>query len=59
MTWDEFLKKEPEKIHPVYSITNIECPKCGKYLYVDNTIVLTSLPPKKNYFCDCGWSGTA
>ena len=34
---------------------DIDCPKCGKKIYVRTDITLT----KSCYFCECGWSDTA
>lgn len=39
--------------------TDIECPKCGRKIYLDTTIVLTTYPCKYSYWCSCGWCGTA
>ena len=39
--------------------TEIECPECGKKIYKQYGIVLTSSPPQYKYSCKCGWSGTA
>lgn len=59
MTWEEF-KAQQQMEHLLHAKeTNIECPKCGQKLYVRTDIVLTSYPPKRNYFCNCGWSGIA
>ena len=59
MTWEEFENANvktvlfPEKRKK----TDIECPNCGKKVYVRTDIVLTSYPPKSQYECDCGWVG--
>ena len=60
MTWEEFEKANvrvgcldlPKRMK-----TGIECPKCGKELYVRTDIVLASNPPQSQYECDCGWVG--
>jgi hypothetical protein len=39
--------------------TLIECPKCGKHIFLDNTVVLTSFPPQYCYWCECGWTGSS
>lgn len=56
MKWEDF--------NPVYDTdttlyikTKIECPKCGRYLLKDKTVMTASIPPKSRYFCDCGWEG--
>jgi len=64
MTWEEYKKK------PDYSsimkmllsnshreLTNIECPKCGKQVYVRYDIIMFSYPSQRKYECDCGWFG--
>lgn len=36
----------------------IACPQCGKELYDSCPMMtLTSMPPKKNVHCDCGYTG--
>lgn len=37
--------------------TNIECPKCGKYVKMRTDIVLTTYPAQYQYECECGWIG--
>lgn len=61
MTWEEFKKGRTATINmSPYSETDIECPICGKPIYVDNQFVLASNPPQKKYIClDCGWVGTS
>lgn len=53
MTWEEFLDKKVEGKYQVQ--TDIDCPKCGRKIYWDSTIVLTSFPAKYTYWCSCGW----
>ena len=60
MTWEEFEKANPKD--NVFFMgnkkpTDIDCPKCGKKVYVRTDIVLVSYPPKAQYECDCGWVG--
>ena len=39
--------------------TEVECPKCGKFLYKNMSLVLTSYPPKYQYKCsNCKWFQT-
>lgn len=39
-------------------ITMCKCSKCGKDTLVDNSMILTSMPPKYNYEClFCGYKG--
>ena len=59
MTWDEFLDRKVEEDYTGQVQTNIECPKCGRKIYWDSTIVLTSYPAKYSYWCSCGWNDTA
>jgi predicted RNA-binding Zn-ribbon protein involved in translation (DUF1610 family) len=41
------------------TLTNIACPKCGKALWKDLSVVLTSCPPQSRIWCKgCGWSGS-
>lgn len=40
--------------------TTIECPNCGKNIYLRKDVVLTTYPPQFGYFCkSCGWVGTS
>lgn len=39
--------------------TDIACPRCGKALWKDLSVLLTSYPPQSRIWCkDCGWSGS-
>ena len=39
-------------------VSDIECPECGKQIYVNVERVLLSNPPKNEYKClFCGWKG--
>ena len=53
MKWDDFINT------PINSDdtkkTDIDCPKCGKKIYLDTKIVLATYPPTYSYWCDCGW----
>lgn len=58
-SWQEFYIEEQLKPEGT-EVTAIACPCCGKALYKDVSVVLTSLPPKYKYFCNsCGWFGFA
>ena len=61
MTWEEFENanrlNDTYLIEPTRKLTDIDCPKCGKKIYVRTDIVLTSYPPQSQYECDCGWVG--
>lgn len=61
MKWSEIENNIPDEIFSISNRekTNIECPKCGKYIYRRTDIILTSYPPKYRYECDCGWVGSA
>ena len=59
MKWSEIENYIPDDIFSNREKTNIECPKCGKYIYLRTDIILTSNPPKYKYECDCGWTGSA
>lgn len=59
MTWEEFLDVKVEEDFTGQVHTDIECPKCGRKIYLNNMIVLTSYPVKYAYWCSCGWEGTA
>ena len=63
MTWEQFREvRKCIKSSANDSMgfrTNIECPKCGSYICMDMSMVLTSYPPQRRYFCDCGWVGSS
>lgn len=59
MTWDEFLNVKVEEDFTGQVQTDIKCPKCGRKIYLNSTLVLTSYPAKYLYWCSCGWEGTA
>ena len=59
MTWDEFLNKSIESPHNGQVLTDIDCPECGRKIYFDSTVTLTSYPAQFCYWCSCGWVGTA
>ena len=59
MKWEEYKNlKEPMNYYATHIRTDIECPKCGAYIYKDISIVYTSNPPKYKFNCfNCNWSG--
>ena len=57
MKWSEIENYIPETSSNREK-TDIECPKCGKYIYRRTDIILTSYPPQYRYECDCGWVGS-
>lgn len=60
MTWEDFKIEKNFEYNTGFQITDIECPKCGEKIYMDTTIVLTSIPPKHRYCCmKCFWEGEA
>ena len=59
MTWNEFLNKNIEYQHNGQVRTDIDCPECGRKIYFDSTIILTTYPAKFHYWCSCGWTGAA
>lgn len=57
MTWEVFKSIEELRPSP-YTPLGVECPKCGKLIWRNNQIVLTTNPPKYEYVClECGWIG--
>ena len=59
MKWGEFENRiTPEPQFKTLIKTSIECPKCGKNLYLRTDIILTSFPEKYQYECtECGFVG--
>lgn len=59
MTWQEFLNENIDWKYTGQEQTDIECPRCGRNVYLDKSIVLTSYPEKYLYWCSCGWHDCA
>lgn len=59
MKWEQLLDEPIANDYSDQIQTDIECPECGRKIYLDTTIVLTSYPCQYRYWCTCGWSGTA
>ena len=59
MKWKEFVEMTTNTVYQNAKRTDIECPKCGEKIYCRTDIVLATYPPKRSYFCECGWTGTA
>lgn len=62
MKWEEFLDTDVEDwVLNRYNVekTDIECPDCGRPLYMDKMTLLLSSPPQHHYWCVCGWDTTA
>lgn len=62
MTWDEFVEMRTHDMKTNdwghYTEMIAACPKCGAYLFRDNTVILTSMPPQHKYICKkCEWVG--
>jgi len=58
MKWDELENKWPITVDtsPLKK-TDIDCPDCGKKVYMRTDITLTTYPPQYQYECECGWIG--
>lgn len=59
MTWDELLNMKFENGYDGQVLTDIDCPQCGRKIYLDARIILTTYPGKYSYWCSCGWVGSA
>lgn len=57
MTWNEFLDRPVSPCLTGQVQTDIDCPECGRKIYYDSTIILTSYPAMYKYWCACGWHG--
>ena len=58
MIWDEFIDKGTADDFVGQVQTDVDCPRCGRKIYFDGTVVLTTYPAKYCYWCRCGWTGT-
>ena len=59
MKWEELLDETIDAITTGQILTDIECPECGRNIYFNSSIILTSYPPKYQYWCSCGWTGSS
>lgn len=59
MKWEQFLDIRLSNEYDGQVQTDIECPDCGRKIYLDTTMVLTSYPCKYRYWCSCGWHDTS
>lgn len=57
MKWEELLNVDISNDYNGQVLTDIECPVCGKHVYLNNQIVLTTYPAQYEYWCSCGWVG--
>ena len=57
MKWDEMLDIDISNNYNGQVKTDIECPECGRPIYLNTGIILTTYPAKYSYWCSCGWSG--
>lgn len=59
MKWEDFVTAKEKIVYRDAERVDIQCPKCGKDIWVKTNVILASYPPKRSYFCECGWSGQA
>lgn len=62
MRWEDFVQKQEAKKELMVGMrkVDIQCPECGKDIFLLTNIILTSYPPKNSYICkNCGWGGSA
>lgn len=59
MDWNNFNSGETDVTNAGQVLTNIRCPECGRFIFMDTTKSLATYPPKYLYWCSCGWSGTS
>ena len=56
ITWEEYQRRlQQEKEHRDRYYLNVECPLCGKRIYISNFDVEGAEP---EYRCECGWSSS-
>ena len=56
MKWTDYKKRQlPDSLFIKRIKTEIECPRCGKFVWKKLDVILTSFPPQYQYECDCGW----
>lgn len=62
MKWEDYKNRKVGEMidSSEWDITNIECPECGKKIYMNIRYILTSYPPQHYFRCfKCDWHGTA
>ena len=62
MKWEEFKKQREERKELSVNMkrVDIQCPECGKDIFLITNIILSCYPPKNSYICkNCGWGGSA
>ena len=60
MKWDSFKNmRNPSFYNDGQVQTDIECPVCGRNIFWDSRIVLTTYPEQYSYYCKCGWAGNS
>jgi predicted RNA-binding Zn-ribbon protein involved in translation (DUF1610 family) len=58
MDWEDFNEQRfPEYLFTKKILTDINCPKCNRKIYMRTDKVLTTYPAQYQYECDCGWVG--
>lgn len=58
MKWEDYKNNEVRQFDPKYEKTDIECPKCGCYIYKDISFQYCTNPPRHQFYClTCGWEG--
>lgn len=55
-SWDEWTNQTLDENLTGQIKTEIMCPECGRLVYYDSSVALTSYPTKYKYWCVCGWS---
>ena len=59
MKWNEFRNNVQEDNFEGQVKTTVQCPVCGRYIYLNTRVILTGYPNKYLYWCTCGWSDAA
>ena len=60
MKWEDYIKNIEYINEGGWTLTDIECPECGKNIFMNMKITLSVWPPKNRYKCMfCGWEGEA
>lgn len=58
MKWEDYKRDEDVAVYGEYVKTDIECPKCGEYIYQDVSVQYMTNPPQHDFYCfGCGWKG--
>lgn len=60
-TWEEYIEERKRELGFPWKKTDIQCPECGKAIYVNMMTIDGNIIKPKHKFCcnNCDWEGEA